>query len=52
MAASLHRHAAGLTWTESGAMARSAHALASEGAVWLIDPFDDLPALAAAARAR
>jgi hypothetical protein len=49
MAATLHRHGAGLTWTERGAMARSAHALVSEGRVWLIDPFDDLPALTAAA---
>jgi hypothetical protein len=49
MSATLHRHTAGLTWTEPGAMARSAHALVSQGGVWLIDPFDDLPALAAAA---
>ena len=49
MSATLHRHTAGLTWTESGAMARSAHALVSQGGVWLIDPFDDLSALTAAA---
>jgi hypothetical protein len=49
MSATLHRHTAGLTWTEPGAMARSAHALVSEGGVWLIDPFEDPPALAAAA---
>jgi hypothetical protein len=50
MAATLHRHAGGLTWTEPGAMARSAHALAWEGSVWLIDPFEDAAALAAAAQ--
>jgi hypothetical protein len=49
MSATLHRHTAGLTWTEPGAMARSAHALVSHGGVWLIDPFEDPPALAAAA---
>ena len=31
-------------------MARAAHAVASEGHVWLIDPFDDLAALTAAAK--
>jgi hypothetical protein len=30
-------------------MARSAHALASGGRVWLVDPFDDEPALSVAA---
>jgi hypothetical protein len=48
MSATLHRHTAGLTWTEPGAMARSAHALVSQGGVWLIDPFEDSPAIAAA----
>jgi hypothetical protein len=46
----LERHRAGLTWSEAGAMARSAHALRDEhGRVWLVDPFDDEQALAAAA---
>jgi hypothetical protein len=45
----LHHHDAGLTWTESGVMARSAHAVQAGGRVWLIDPFDDEPALTAAA---
>jgi hypothetical protein len=49
VSASLHRHALGLTWTESKGMARSAHAVAAEGNVWLIDPFEDQAALAAAA---
>jgi hypothetical protein len=38
-----------LTWTESGGMARAAHALVDEERVWLIDPFEDDPALSAAA---
>jgi len=46
----LQRHRAGLTWSETGAMARSAHALRDEhGRVWLIDPFEDEEALAAVA---
>jgi hypothetical protein len=49
MSASLQRHAVGLTWTESNAMARAAHALADQDRVWLIDPFEDEAALSAAA---
>ena len=45
MSATLQRHAIGLTWIEPGMMVRSAHALHSEGRVWLVDPFDDGPAL-------
>ncbi|HUJ34068.1 MAG TPA: hypothetical protein VLW51_02585 [Solirubrobacteraceae bacterium] len=41
----LQRHAIGLTWTEPGTMVRSGHAVRSGGRVWLIDPFDDGPAL-------
>ncbi|HTP19945.1 MAG TPA: hypothetical protein VMJ65_10100 [Solirubrobacteraceae bacterium] len=48
MSATLQRHAIGLTWTEPGTMVRSAHALRSEDRVWLVDPFDDGPALAEA----
>ena len=36
----VHEHAAGLTWTEGNAMARSWHALVSGGRVWLVDPVD------------
>jgi hypothetical protein len=45
VSATLHRHAIGLTWTEAGMMVRTAHALQSEGRVWLVDPFEDGPAL-------
>jgi hypothetical protein len=45
MSARLQRHAIGLTWIEASFMARAAHALRSEGRVWLVDPFDDEPAL-------
>jgi hypothetical protein len=48
MTATIHRHAAGLTWTETGGMMRAAHALADEGRVWLIDPFEDDEAFTAA----
>jgi hypothetical protein len=37
----LTEHTLGLTWVGAEAMQRSAHALAHEGRVWLIDPFDD-----------
>jgi hypothetical protein len=47
--ARLYRHAVGVTWVEEGATARAAHALISAGRVWLVDPFDDEPALLAAA---
>jgi len=49
MSVSLQHHRAGMTWLESGGMARSAHALADGGRVWLIDPFEDEQALQAAA---
>ena len=49
MTATVQRHALGITWIESGTMARTAHALTSGEQVWLIDPFDDQPALEAAA---
>jgi hypothetical protein len=42
-------HGAGLTWYEDDAMARAAHALRTHSGVWLVDPFDDRAALAAAA---
>jgi hypothetical protein len=45
VSATLQRHAIGLTWTEPGMMVRSAHALCSEGRVWLVDPYEDSPAL-------
>jgi len=43
--ATITRHAVGLTWLEPGYMARTSHALRSEGRVWLVDPFADEPAL-------
>lgn len=49
MAASLHRHALGLTWVEQNAMARAAHALLAGERVWLIDPYEDTEAMAAVA---
>jgi len=49
MTATLQRHRLGLTWIEESRTSRSAHALISEGRVWLVDPFEDGPALAAAA---
>ncbi len=49
MSAVIQQHAVGLTWSEPGGMARTAHALASDGRVWLIDPFEDHDALEAAA---
>jgi hypothetical protein len=45
MSATITRHAIGLTWTEPGFMLRTAQALRSEDRVWLVDPFDDGPAL-------
>jgi len=45
VSATIARHAVGLTWMEPGFMVRASHALRSEGRVWLIDPFDDGPAL-------
>lgn len=45
MSATITRHAVGLTWMEAGFMARTSHALRSEDRVWLVDPFEDGPAL-------
>jgi hypothetical protein len=45
----IQRHGAGLTWYEDDLMARAAHALPTKGGTWLIDPFEDAAALAAAA---
>lgn len=49
VSSSLQHHAVGLTWTESNGMARAAHALVDQQRVWLVDPFEDEPALSAAA---
>jgi hypothetical protein len=49
MSVALQHHAVGLTWHESNTMARSAHAVRDGERVWLIDPFEDAPALEAAA---
>lgn len=45
----VHHHELGLTWLEAGGMRRAAHALRDGDRVWLIDPFTDDAALAAAA---
>jgi hypothetical protein len=49
MSATIERHALGITWIEEGATARTAHALIGDERVWLIEPFDDQPALQQAA---
>jgi hypothetical protein len=49
MTVTLQHHRLGLTWIEETRMHRSAHALRSDGRVWLIDPFEDGQALEAAA---
>ncbi len=49
MGVRLQRHALGVTWIEQNAMARAAHALVDGDRVWLIDPYEDAEALAAAA---
>jgi hypothetical protein len=49
MTTTVHRHALGLTWVETTGMRRAAHALRDGDRVWLIDPFEDEVALAAAA---
>lgn len=49
MSATLQPHSLGLTWVERGGAVRTAHALRSEGRVWLIDPFEDEAALEAVA---
>jgi hypothetical protein len=45
MSAALQRHSLGVTWIEQGSMSRTAHALVTDGRVWLIDPFEDDAAL-------
>lgn len=45
----LGSHAVGLTWVEQNAIGRAAHAVVGGERVWLIDPFEDQPALQAAA---
>jgi hypothetical protein len=45
----VQHHAAGISWTEEAGMTRTAHAVSSDGRVWLIDPYEDEAALAAAA---
>jgi hypothetical protein len=47
MGVKLQRHALGVTWVEQNAMARAAHALVDDRRVWLIDPYEDVEALAA-----
>ena len=49
MSVSLQHHPVGVTWHESSAMARAAHAVRDGENVWLIDPFEDAAALQAAA---
>src|ERR1044071_9737868 len=41
----LTEHPLGLTWQAGDMVQRSAHALADDGRVWLIDPFEDEEAL-------
>jgi hypothetical protein len=48
MGVTLQRHALGVTWVEQNAMARAAHALVDDGRMWLIDPYENADALAAA----
>ncbi|HLH65009.1 MAG TPA: hypothetical protein VKV27_04860 [Solirubrobacteraceae bacterium] len=48
MASAIERHELGLTWVEERGLRRAAHALADGGRVWLVDPFEDEVALAAA----
>ena len=45
--ATLQHHAVGVTWYETNAMARAAHAVRAGQDTWLIDPFDDTAALTA-----
>jgi hypothetical protein len=49
MAVTLRHHALGISWIDDGPLVRTAHALLDEGRVWLIDPYEDEPALDAAA---
>jgi hypothetical protein len=48
MPATLQHHPVGITWHETNAMARAAHAVRDGQRVWLIDPFEDEAALEAA----
>ncbi len=48
MPATLQHHPLGITWHETNAMARAAHAVRDGDRVWLIDPFEDAAALEAA----
>jgi hypothetical protein len=48
MGVRLQRHALGVTWVEQNAMARAAHALLDDRRVWLIDPYENAEAMAAA----
>jgi hypothetical protein len=45
VSATIDRHELGISWVEPGALSRAAHAVADDGRVWLIDPFDDQQAL-------
>lgn len=45
----VQHHSVGITWHESNAMARAAHAVRDGETVWLIDPFEDPAALEAVA---
>jgi hypothetical protein len=45
MSATLQRHDLGVTWIEQSSMSRTAHAISTDGRVWLIDPFEDDAAL-------
>ena len=45
MSATSQRHELGVTWIEQSSMSRTAHAILSDGRVWLIDPFEDDAAL-------
>jgi hypothetical protein len=49
MSTTIQHHPVGITWSASDAMARSAHAVRDGSHVWLIDPFEDVDALTAAA---
>ncbi len=49
MTVTVTRHAVGVSWVEQNAMARAAHGLLADGGVWLVDPFEDVEALAAVA---
>lgn len=44
----MQRHDLGVTWIEQSSMSRTAHAVLTDGWVWLIDPFEDDAALQAA----